>query len=118
MRRKIICATLYLIVLYAVYRLDFGSSVRLAPRYVTTYSYSIMRRDKLLAKVRRNPAGLSFMDLETLLEQCGWILKRQTGSHRIWKAPGGTVIPIQSTNGKAKEYQVRQILRIMENGDA
>lgn len=75
------------------------------------------KREKLLASAQRNPAGLSFRELESLLEQCGWTFKRQAGSHRVWKAPSGPVVPIQSDHGKAKEYQVRQILRIMENGD-
>lgn len=75
------------------------------------------KREKLLEKARSNPGGLSFSDFETLLEQCGWKFKRQTGSHRFWKAPNGSVVPIQPDRGKAKEYQVKQFLRIMGNGN-
>ncbi|MDD3517359.1 MAG: type II toxin-antitoxin system HicA family toxin [Chromatiales bacterium] len=75
------------------------------------------RREKLLTKAIDNPAGLSFRELEALLEQYGWVFRRQSGSHRIWKSPGGAIVPIQPANGGAKEYQVKQILRMLENRD-
>lgn len=93
-----------------------GSRPCLENQYATIYSYTIAKHEKLLEKARNNPGGLLFGDFETLLEQCGWKFKRQTGSHRFWKAPNGPVIPIQSANGKAKEYQVKQFLRIVEDG--
>ena len=75
------------------------------------------QRQKLLDKARNNPAGLSFAEFETLLEQSGWVFKRQSGSHRVWKAPTGQIVPVQTSGGKAKEYQVKQALKIMESGD-
>ena len=75
------------------------------------------KHEKLLEKAQNNPGGLLFGDFETLLERCGWKFKRQTGSHRFWKAPSGQVVSIQSANGKAKEYQVKQFLLIKENGN-
>lgn len=76
------------------------------------------KREKLLAKAQANPVGLSFGDLETLLAQCGWVFKRQIGSHRHWMSPSGRLVPFQPDGGKAKAYQVKQFLRILENGDA
>ena len=84
---------------------------------VTIYSYAVTKREKMLEKARNSPGGLSFNDFETLLEQSGWKLKRQTGSYRFWKAPKGPVVPIQPDRGKAKAYQVKQFLRIMGNGN-
>ena len=72
------------------------------------------KRGKLLAKALANPSGLSFEEFETLLSQFGWVMKRQSGSHRIWSSPEGKVVPIQPSNGKAKGYQVKQILQILE----
>jgi predicted RNA binding protein YcfA (HicA-like mRNA interferase family) len=74
------------------------------------------RREKLLAKARANPGGLRFQELETLLAQCGWIRKRQTGSHVVWLSPGNVALPIQpASGGKAKAYQVRQFLALLED---
>ena len=68
------------------------------------------RREKLLEKARRNPGGLSFEEFETLLQQCGWIKDRQSGSHRIWYSPAGTRLAVQPKGDKAKGYQVEQFL--------
>ncbi|MFZ1110749.1 MAG: type II toxin-antitoxin system HicA family toxin [Rhodomicrobium sp.] len=70
-----------------------------------------------MEKARSKPGGLSFAEFEALLEQGGWIFKRQSGSHRVWKAPAGHIVPIQASGGKAKEHQVRQALKIMESSD-
>ena len=78
---------------------------------VTAYSYTMGTRDKLLEKARRNPNGLRFGDLATVLKQCGWTLDHQTGSHQIWYSPQKHRISIQEgRDGKAKGYQVRQFL--------
>ena len=73
------------------------------------------KRDKLLAKARANPKGLSFDEFETLLTQSGFTFKRQSGSHRVWLSPGRRAIPIQSDRGCAKAYQVLQALRMIED---
>ncbi len=75
------------------------------------------QRQMLLDKARNTPGGLSFVEFETLLEQSGWIFKRQSGSHRLWKAPTGQIVPVRAASGKAKEYQVKQALKIMESSD-
>lgn len=72
------------------------------------------KREKLLAKARANPKGLSFDEFETLLAQCGFVFKRQSGSHRVWLSPSRRAIPIQPDHGGAKAYQVLQALRMIE----
>ena len=61
---------------------------------VTEYSYSVTKRAKLLAKARANPGSLSFSEFEALLMHCGFVFKRQTGSHRIWLSPTRRVMPL------------------------
>lgn len=74
------------------------------------------KRDKLMKKAESNPNGLRFSEFETLMEQQDWVLDRQKGSHRIWKSPQGTPLPVQEgKSGKAKGYQVKQFLSIMED---
>jgi predicted RNA binding protein YcfA (HicA-like mRNA interferase family) len=58
---------------------------------------------------------LRFGEFETLMQQSGWTLDRQKGSHRIWKSSKGARLPVQKAKGgKAKGYQVQQFLSIRE----
>jgi predicted RNA binding protein YcfA (HicA-like mRNA interferase family) len=79
---------------------------------LTAYSYIVGKTDKLLEKARVNPGGLTFAEFETLLASLGWCFDRQSGSHRIWISPRGERLSIQSRQGEAKAYQVKQLLRI------
>jgi hypothetical protein len=78
------------------------------------------KQEKLLAKARNNPRGLSFADLQTLLRQADWTFDHQSGSHQIWYSPTGCRLSIQEgRGGKAKGYQVEQFLMQyeVEHGD-
>ncbi len=67
---------------------------------------------KILDQMRREPSNVRFGDLKKVCE--GYFGKpRQTGtSHAIFKTPwvGDPRINIQDDKGKAKAYQVRQVL--------
>ncbi len=79
--------------------------------FVTTYSYNMTKREKLLARARNNPKDLTFDDFHTLLRQAGWTFDQQKGSHQIWYSPNRRRLPVQpGKNGKAKGYQVEQFL--------
>lgn len=66
----------------------------------------------LLAKARNNPKGLRFDEVCSLAECAGFFFDRQKGSHLIYKRHGYREhINLQRTkDGKAKPYQVRQVL--------
>lgn len=71
----------------------------------------------LLAKAKANPKGLRFSEACALAESYGWMLARSTGgSHRVYKRPGamGMIVVQEGENGKAKAYQIRQIVRLIE----
>ncbi len=75
---------------------------------------------KLLQKARRSPQNLRFDELCRLAECYGWVLIRQSGSHRLYEnvrlAPEDRrMMNFQSDNGKAKPYQVKQLLTAIEN---
>ena len=82
---------------------------------LTAYSYIVGKTDKLLQKIRDNPVGVTFAEFEALLARMGWHFDRQSGSHRIWISPSGQRLPIQSRQGEAKTYQVKQFLRINDD---
>lgn len=67
---------------------------------------------KILAQMRREPANIRFGDLKKVCQEY-FGKPRQTGtSHAIFKTPwtGDPRINIQDDKGKAKAYQVRQVL--------
>ena len=72
--------------------------------------------DDILAQMKQNPRDVRFSDL---CKVCDHFLgePRQRGSnHRIYKTPwqGDPRINIQIPKGKAKAYQVRQVLLAIE----
>ena len=75
-----------------------------------------MNREKLLAKARNNPRGLRFTELCALAEAFGYELRRQRGSHRMYRRDD---VPERlhfqpDRNNKAKDYQVRQLIDFID----
>lgn len=76
--------------------------------------------EKLLLKAKRSPANLGFEEVCRLAECYGFVFKRQEGtSHRIYGHPSlhpaqGGFMNFQEDKGKAKAYQVRQLLKAIE----
>jgi len=69
---------------------------------------------QLYEKAVNSPANLSFYELCFLAEAVGFEFRNQTGSHRIYKHPViNEMINIQPDGNKAKPYQVRQLLKII-----
>ncbi|MBA2493834.1 MAG: type II toxin-antitoxin system HicA family toxin [Acidobacteria bacterium] len=76
--------------------------------------------EKLLAKAKGSTNNFRFADLCKLAECYGWDLKNQEGSHRIYKnaeldVTHGCRQTFQNENGKAKPYQVKQLLSAIEH---
>ena len=70
----------------------------------------------ILARMRANPKGIRFSELCKVCDAC-FGAPRQTGSsHRVYKTPwqGDPRVNIQNARGKAKPYQVRQVLAAIE----
>jgi len=72
------------------------------------------RGERLLDRARNHPDSLSFNEFERLLKDKGWRQVRQEGSHRVWRSPGGYMLPIQPRKKDAKGYQVRQFLKQLD----
>lgn len=74
---------------------------------------SLSRRcEKLLAKARANPVGLQFAEARRLAECLGLELRRIRGSHHAYVAGDHFVSLQPRKDGKAKAYQVRQLLKM------
>ena len=74
-----------------------------------------MRKRKLLQKILSGSRNIRFSEMTTLVEAFGFRLSRVKGSHHIFAHPEvRELINLQDVNGKAKPYQVRQFLRLVE----
>jgi predicted RNA binding protein YcfA (HicA-like mRNA interferase family) len=71
---------------------------------------------ELLEWARQNAASVDFRDLVRLVEALGYMLDRQRGSHRIFRHARRDlpIINLQSDGKTAKPYQVRQVLRLVD----
>lgn len=71
---------------------------------------------KILELMRRNPKGIRFADLKKVCEHYFGPPRQEGTSHCIYKTPwpGNPRVNIQSHKGKAKVYQVRQVLLAIE----
>lgn len=72
--------------------------------------------DKILDQMRREPANVRFTDLYKICEQHFGKPRRSGTSHAVFKTPwlGDPRVNIQSDKGKAKAYQVRQVLAALD----
>jgi hypothetical protein len=72
--------------------------------------------DDLLLILRQNPKDVRFSDLCKICEHYFGEPRQQKSSHRIYKTPwqGDPRITIQNHKGKAKAYQVKQVLLAIE----
>jgi hypothetical protein len=72
--------------------------------------------DDIPAQMKRKPKDVKFADLCKVCENIFGEPRRSASSHRIYKTPwqGDPRINIQNHKGKAKAYQVRQVLLALE----
>lgn len=76
--------------------------------------------DEIVAQMKRNPKNIRFRDL---CKVCDFYFgqPRQAGtSHRVYKTPweGDPRVNLQNESGKAKVYQVKQVLKAIERLEA
>jgi predicted RNA binding protein YcfA (HicA-like mRNA interferase family) len=73
------------------------------------------RKQKLLRKVLAGGNNIDFDDMVIVVEAFGFSLSRVNGSHHIFENPAiGEQLNLQNKKGKAKPYQIRQFLQIVE----
>jgi predicted RNA binding protein YcfA (HicA-like mRNA interferase family) len=77
-----------------------------------------MDRRKTLEKALAGSKSIRFRDMQALVEAFGFRLARVSGSHHIFVHPRvRQLVNLQEVGGKAKPYQVRQFLRLVEQYD-
>jgi hypothetical protein len=70
----------------------------------------------IIAEMLNNPAGIRFVDLSRVCDYFFGQARQTSGSHRVYKTPwiGDPRVNIQNDRGKAKAYQVKQVLKAIE----
>lgn len=71
--------------------------------------------ERLFAKLKNNPQDVRFDEICKLAEAFGFRYKGGKGSHKVYSRKGiPEILNFQNIKGKAKPYQVRQFLKIVE----
>lgn len=72
--------------------------------------------DDILSAMRRNPKGIRFRDLCKVCKHYFGNPRSRGTSHWVYRTPwqGEPRVNVQSSKGKAKAYQVRQVLGAIE----
>ncbi len=72
--------------------------------------------EKLFEKLKENSANVKFNDLKLICEHYFGKPRQSGSSHQVFKTPweGDPRVNIQNFKGKAKPYQVKQVLKAIE----
>ena len=74
-----------------------------------------MHKHKLLEDLKNNPKNIRFEKLCRIAEAFGFQFKGGKGSHRIYlRKDINEMLNFQNVSGKAKPYQVRQLIKIID----
>ena len=70
--------------------------------------------------MKRNPKGIRFQDLCNVCDHYFGEARQTGSSHRVYKTPwqGDPRVNVQNDKGKAKAYQVKQVLKAIERLEA
>jgi hypothetical protein len=71
---------------------------------------------EILETMRANPSGARFADLCRVCDHYFGPARQTSGSHRVYRTPwaGDPRVNIQNDKGRAKTYQVKQVLKAIE----
>ncbi len=74
-----------------------------------------MDKKKIFDELKKNPKNIRFDRLCNIAEMFGFYFKGGKGSHRIYVRKGiQEMLNFQNVGGKAKPYQVRQLIRVIK----
>jgi predicted RNA binding protein YcfA (HicA-like mRNA interferase family) len=74
-----------------------------------------VQNQKTLEKILQGNKNIRFNEMAALIQAYGFKLSRVSGSHHIFiKNDVDVIVNIQNVKGKAKPYQVKQFIKIIE----
>lgn len=77
------------------------------------------RVEDIVVQMQLNPKGIRFTDACRVCDHYFGQPRQKGSSHRVYKTPwqGDPRVNIQNAKGKAKAYQVKQVLKAIERLD-
>ncbi len=74
------------------------------------------KTNEVIKQMKQNPKDIRFADLCKICDLYFGQARQQSSSHRIYKTPwqGDPRVNIQNRKGKAKAYQVKQVLKAID----
>ena len=74
------------------------------------------RIDELVEKMKSSPQSVRFQELEMVCQHYFGKPRKSSSSHCVYKTPwfGDPRVNIQNNHGKAKVYQVKQVLQAIK----
>lgn len=74
------------------------------------------KTDEILKRMRENPKGIRFADLCKVCDEYFGKARQSGSSHRVYRTPwkGDPRVNVQNSKGKAKAYQVKQVIQAIE----
>jgi hypothetical protein len=81
-----------------------------------TISAHMASIERIVEQMRREPANIGFSDLRKVCHAYFGKPRQDGSSHAVFKTPwrGDPRVNIQNAKGKAKPYQVRQVLQAID----
>ena len=75
-----------------------------------------MKIEDILDAMRVNPGNIRVTDICKVCDHYFGMARQKGTSHRVYKTPwqGDPRVNIQNSKGKAKAYQVKQVLKAIE----
>ena len=74
-----------------------------------------MNKNKAYKKIKKSPTNIRFTEICNIAESFGFEHRGGAGSHTIYKRKDiDEKLNFQNDKGKAKPYQVRQLIKIIE----
>ena len=72
--------------------------------------------EEIIDRMKRNPKDIRFSDLCKVCKRSFGRPRQRGTSHRVYQTPwpGDPRVNIQNKQGKARAYQVRQVLKALE----
>jgi len=74
------------------------------------------KHENIIRQMKQNPNDVRFAELCKICDLYFGEARQKSSSHRIYKTPwqGDPRVNIQNNNGKAKAYQIKQVLKAIE----
>jgi predicted RNA binding protein YcfA (HicA-like mRNA interferase family) len=73
----------------------------------------VANREKLLRRLLSRPTDMRFSEIELLLQDVGYELKKSKGSHRRFEMPGRPMIVVPVSDQRVTRVYLADLIRLL-----